>query len=182
MAAASRTAAATRARACRSCSWAAATAASRAAGTWSTRMPRSCRTCSSRSWTSSTCRSIASVAARARCRWTSRRCRTSSTAFGGGAAGPPLLLFSPAVTDMKLQKHNRLFTLALALCALGAGPGDEALVEAAKKADRAAVQALLKAGADVNARAGDGSTALLWASYRDDLELVDMLLDRKSVV
>jgi ankyrin repeat protein len=83
---------------------------------------------------------------------------------------------------MRTSSGRRLVVLALALCALGAaGPGED-LVEAAKKADRAAVQALLKAGADVNARAGDGSTALLWASYRDDLELVDILLRARADV
>jgi ankyrin repeat protein len=77
---------------------------------------------------------------------------------------------------------RRPLLLGLALLALGAGPGDESLVEAAKKADRAAVEALLKSGTDVNARAGDGSTALLWASYRDDLEMADMLLRARADV
>jgi ankyrin repeat protein len=83
---------------------------------------------------------------------------------------------------MNIRRHNRALPFALLFFALGAGPGDEALVEAAKKADRAAVQALLKGGADVNARSGDGSTALLWASYRDDLELVDILLKARGDV
>jgi ankyrin repeat protein len=84
---------------------------------------------------------------------------------------------------MKIHFRRQLIAVAISLFTLGAGaPGDEELVEAAKKADRAAVQALLKAGTDVNSRAGDGSTALLWASYRDDLEIVDMLLRARADV
>jgi uncharacterized protein len=49
------------------------------------------------------------------------------------------------------------------------------LVRAAKDGDRAGVRALLST-ADVNAADADGATALHWASYRDDLELADMLL------
>ena len=50
------------------------------------------------------------------------------------------------------------------------------LIEAAKNADIAALRALVKKGANVNAAEADGSTALLWASYRDDLESVDLLI------
>ena len=51
-----------------------------------------------------------------------------------------------------------------------------ALVDAAKNVDHAALRALLEKKADVNAAEADGSTALLWASYRDDLESADLLL------
>ena len=50
------------------------------------------------------------------------------------------------------------------------------LIAAVKNVDRGAVQRLLKQGVDVNATEGDGATALLWASYRDSLDLVDLLL------
>lgn len=50
------------------------------------------------------------------------------------------------------------------------------LVEAAKRGDREALRALLKQGADVNAREDDGSTALLWVSHRDDAESADLLI------
>jgi ankyrin repeat protein len=50
------------------------------------------------------------------------------------------------------------------------------LIEAAKKADARAVQALLAQRPDVNAAAADGTTALHWASYRDDLESADLLI------
>ena len=38
------------------------------------------------------------------------------------------------------------------------------------------MRALLKAGRDVNAAEADGTTALHWASYRDDLESADLLI------
>jgi ankyrin repeat protein len=65
---------------------------------------------------------------------------------------------------------------ALSVAIVSAAPADTRLVEAAKKADVAAVRALLKAGADVNGPGGDGATALHWAAYHDDLDSVDLLL------
>ncbi len=62
----------------------------------------------------------------------------------------------------------------MALAALGTdGPS---LVDAAKNADKAAVRALVQKKVDVNAAEPDGTTALHWASYRDDLETVDLLI------
>src|SRR5438105_11226658 len=64
-----------------------------------------------------------------------------------------------------------LFALALFLVA-----PRTPLIDAAKNVDHDAVRALLKQGVDVNAAEGDGTTALHWASYRDDLETVDLLI------
>src|SRR5215510_6862679 len=50
------------------------------------------------------------------------------------------------------------------------------LVDAARNADRDVVRALLKQGANVNLASADGTTALHWASYRDDLETADLLI------
>ena len=50
------------------------------------------------------------------------------------------------------------------------------LIDAAKNSDRTAVRALVGQGADVNAKAPDGTTALHWAGYRDDVESADLLL------
>lgn len=67
------------------------------------------------------------------------------------------------------------------LCAyvvLGAqGP---ALVEAAKAGDLAAVRSLLARGADPNAAAADGTTAVHWAAHRDDLTLLNALLAARA--
>ena len=50
------------------------------------------------------------------------------------------------------------------------------LIDAARNADADAVRALLQTGRDVNAAEADGTTALHWASYRDDLESADLLI------
>jgi ankyrin repeat protein len=50
------------------------------------------------------------------------------------------------------------------------------IVEAAKTGNRDTLRALLQKGANANDADGDGSTALHWASYWNDLESVDLLL------
>ena len=50
------------------------------------------------------------------------------------------------------------------------------LITAARNGDLAAVRALVQQKADVKAAEGDGATALHWASYRDQLEIADVLL------
>jgi ankyrin repeat protein len=72
--------------------------------------------------------------------------------------------------------------LALSAVVLGAAESDLRLIEAAKRADMAAVGTLLEQGLDVNARAGDGATALHWAAYRDRADLVQLLLRSKAAV
>jgi len=69
--------------------------------------------------------------------------------------------------------QNTLLTLAIFLMVTGPRP---ALIDAAKNADREALRALLKGGANVNATDADGTTALHWASYRDDLDAADLLV------
>jgi ankyrin repeat protein len=51
-------------------------------------------------------------------------------------------------------------------------------VDAAQSGDKDALRSLLQKKADVNAAQADGSTALHWASYRDDLESADLLIRR----
>jgi ankyrin repeat protein len=72
----------------------------------------------------------------------------------------------------------RLRPLALA-CLIGvsaAAAERPALIEAAKKADHAAIRALIERRVDVNATEADGTTALHWASYRDDGDSVGLLI------
>ena len=67
---------------------------------------------------------------------------------------------------------------ACGLCVLvmgAAGPGLP-LVDAVKNADGDAVRRLLQNKIDVNAAEPDGTTALHWASYRDDLGNAQLLL------
>ena len=49
-------------------------------------------------------------------------------------------------------------------------------MDAARNGDREALRTLIRKSADVNAPDADGATALQWASYRDDLENVELLL------
>src|SRR5205085_6938049 len=55
------------------------------------------------------------------------------------------------------------------------GAGSD-VADAAMKGDTAAVRKLLLAKSDVNATQVDGASALHWAVYRDNIELVDLLL------
>jgi ankyrin repeat protein len=71
---------------------------------------------------------------------------------------------------------QRVAVAALVVLLLGAAPTDVPIVEAAKKGDREALRTLVQQGADVNAREGDGATALLWAAYKDDVESAELLI------
>src|SRR5262249_20764096 len=67
-----------------------------------------------------------------------------------------------------------VIVLGLAAC-LGATDRPP-VVDAARNGDSAALRALLQKRVDVNAAEADGSTALHWASYRDDLESAGILI------
>jgi ankyrin repeat protein len=77
---------------------------------------------------------------------------------------------------VSLAKSSLVAMAAMALWSGSLPAGD--LVASVREGDRAAVQRLLAAGADVNAPAGDGSTPLMWAVHRVDHELVAELLRR----
>ncbi len=66
---------------------------------------------------------------------------------------------------------------SLLLGAIGAAAPAAELVDAARRNDRGAVLAELARGTDAKLRSADGTTALHWAVYHDDVELVDRLLD-----
>jgi len=76
----------------------------------------------------------------------------------------------------------RIFLASLSFCVfmsgrLAAADMRPPLVEAAKNGNRDAVRALLKqSGANVNVAEPDGTTALGWAAYHDDLEMADLLI------
>ena len=68
--------------------------------------------------------------------------------------------------------------LGFGLVLLGvASPDGPPIVEAAKEANWPEVRALLEDGADPNLRYGDGTSALHWASYWDELEAARILID-----
>ncbi len=64
----------------------------------------------------------------------------------------------------------------LALVSLGAGGADSRLADAARAGNRAGVDDLLRTGATVDAPGPDGTTALHWAVYRDDVEMAARLI------
>jgi len=64
-----------------------------------------------------------------------------------------------------------------AICApLVAADVDRRLIDAVRAQDATQVRALLSGRADVNVRADDGSTALLWAAHANDLEVATVLV------
>jgi ankyrin repeat protein len=68
-----------------------------------------------------------------------------------------------------------LGSLSMAML-LTAAPADTRLPDAAMQGNQDAVRSLLKQKVDVNAPQGDGTTALHWAAYRDDPEMVKLVL------
>ena len=72
--------------------------------------------------------------------------------------------------------------LTVALLTGAVGPNDQALLDAARKGDVAAVRSLLKDGADPNAAQGDGLTALHLASLSGNLEVAKALLGAGATV
>ncbi len=54
--------------------------------------------------------------------------------------------------------------------------GDSRLSEAAARGDKTAVRSLLQQGADIDGAQGDGTTALHWAAFNDDLEMANLLI------
>ena len=69
------------------------------------------------------------------------------------------------------------FSMTLPMAAgVTAEGADLRLVEAVRNQDQQQVRTLLNQKADVNARAGDGSTALLWAAHWSDIETAGRLI------
>jgi ankyrin repeat protein len=65
--------------------------------------------------------------------------------------------------------------LAFALCGF-AFAAEIPVADAVEQKDTARLQVLLKQKADVNAPQGDGTTALHWAAFNDDLASARLLL------
>jgi uncharacterized protein len=72
--------------------------------------------------------------------------------------------------------------IAAVISSVAAAGGGEALVKAVNNGDLQSVRALLKSGADVNARSGDGSTPLLWAAHHSRLDIARALVAAKAAV
>jgi len=72
--------------------------------------------------------------------------------------------------------RTALLALSLVGCLTAADLGRPLIIEAAKSGDKEALRSQIQKKADVNAADPDGSTALHWASYRDDLDAADLLI------
>ena len=75
-----------------------------------------------------------------------------------------------------LVERAWVLALLMTVTAAAAEPADSPLVEAARKQDQGAIRALLNQKTDVNARASDGSTALLWLAHWNNFDTADLLL------
>lgn len=85
------------------------------------------------------------------------------------------LAFALTETKMRTTKMLAPFLIALLLSATGSAATSE-VADAAMKGDEAAVRALLARKADVNTPQADGTTALHWAVYHENVALVVDLL------
>src|SRR5215468_224424 len=79
------------------------------------------------------------------------------------------------------MRNSRILICALAIFLIGAaaagfGAGRSEIADAAMKDNKAAVRALIQQKADVNAAQIDGSTAVHWAVYHDDFDLLNILI------
>ncbi|HLI82942.1 MAG TPA: ankyrin repeat domain-containing protein [Bryobacteraceae bacterium] len=74
-------------------------------------------------------------------------------------------------------QRAKTFPLLILLAAASAAASDSSVVDAARSQDWIAVRSLASRHADVNARAEDGATALLWAAHWNDAETAKALLD-----
>jgi ankyrin repeat protein len=86
-----------------------------------------------------------------------------------------------------MSMHHHLFIASGLMIVVHTGVATAAeapatLADAAERQDRAAVHALLQDGARPDAAQADGTTALHWAVYYDDLELVRRLVDERADV
>src|SRR5438876_6953717 len=69
---------------------------------------------------------------------------------------------------------SALLFLLVTTFTIGAGRSDVA--DAAMKGDKAAIRSLIQQKADANAMQIDGATAVHWAVYKDDLEMLELLV------
>lgn len=75
------------------------------------------------------------------------------------------------------MKRLVCFAIVIGMSALATNASaDDRLIDAVRQQDRAAVQALIKRGGDLNFARPDGATAMHWAAYSDDLQIAQALI------
>jgi ankyrin repeat protein len=78
---------------------------------------------------------------------------------------------------------TKLATPFLLLTLLGSNPKpDDRLSQAVQRGDRPAVESLLRSHVPVDSAEGDGTTALHWAAYQNNIALAQLLLDAHANV
>jgi len=77
---------------------------------------------------------------------------------------------------MKVKHLFAIGMIGLFAATAGFAAGRSDVADAAMRGDSAAVRALITQGADVNARQGDGSTALHWAVYKGNIAMMEALI------
>jgi len=75
-----------------------------------------------------------------------------------------------------------LLAILMSVIAPAASSADVRLLDAVLKRDRNAVRELLKSQSDVNTAQPDGSTALMLAAERQDVEIADLLIRARANV
>ena len=75
-----------------------------------------------------------------------------------------------------MRRLSAALATALLMSAVFFSANLSAVVEAAKAGNRDALRGLLQKGANANDADGDGTTALHWASYRNDVESAELLI------
>lgn len=81
-----------------------------------------------------------------------------------------------------LQAAAALLLAAVLLVSVAGAAGDAPIVKAVKAGDLQALRALIKSGADVNGKSGDGSTPLLWATVDSRIDIARALIAAKATV
>src|ERR1700684_4522056 len=69
-----------------------------------------------------------------------------------------------------------------AVTLMAAAVDPPSVIQAAKNGDKDALRALIQKKVDVNQAEADGATALHWASYHDDLNSADLLIQAGAQV
>jgi uncharacterized protein len=77
---------------------------------------------------------------------------------------------------MHWRRASGILILALGVAGVALAADRPTLADAAERRDQVLVRTLLDAKTDVNAAQADGTTALHWAAYNDDLEMVTLLV------
>ena len=77
---------------------------------------------------------------------------------------------------MDLRRITGLALLAVGLSGAASAAERATLADAVEQRDKTVVRTLLKSGADVNATQPDGTTALHWAAYHEDVDTAALLV------